>query len=145
MTLDDLGFVPTLERYLRHMQEISNIEIQFKYLGGGERIDSTYEVAVFRIVQEAVQNAVKHSNAKDIRIIIEQYQHSIRIHVKDNGVGFDFDSIVDSHDESFGLIGMRERIELIDGEFEVETYPGGGTVIKVKIPIEESEARGETL
>jgi len=88
---------------------------------------------------------VKHSNAKDIRIIIEQYQHSIRIHVKDNGVGFDFDSIVDSHDESFGLIGMRERIELIDGEFEVETYPGGGTVIKVKIPIEESEARGETL
>lgn len=145
MTLDDLGFVPTLERYLRHIQEISNIPVHFNYLGGGERIDSTYEVAVFRIVQEAVQNAVKHSKASDIRIIIEQYQHSVRIHVKDNGVGFDFDSIVASCDESFGLVGMRERIELIDGEFEIETQPGKGTVIKVKIPIEESEARGETL
>jgi two-component system sensor histidine kinase DegS len=145
MTLDDLGFVPTLERYLRHIQEISNIPVHFNYLGGGERIDSTYEVAVFRIVQEAVQNAVKHSKASDIRIIIEQYQHSVRIHVKDNGVGFDFDSTVASCDESFGLVGMRERIELIDGEFEIETQPGKGTVIKVKIPIEESEARGETL
>ncbi|MGH1332681.1 MAG: sensor histidine kinase [Exiguobacterium indicum] len=145
MTLDDLGFVPTLERYLRHIQEISNIPVHFNYLGGGERIDSTYEVAVFRIVQEAVQNAVKHSKASDIRIIIEQYQHSVRIHVKDNGVGFDFDSIVASCDESFGLVGMRERIELIDGEFDIETQPGKGTVIKVKIPIEESEARGETL
>ncbi|MGX8237013.1 sensor histidine kinase [Exiguobacterium undae] len=145
MTLDDLGFVPTLERYLRHMQEISNIPIHFNYLGGGERIDSTYEVAVFRIVQEAVQNAVKHSKAGDIRIIIEQYQHSVRIHVKDNGIGFDFTSIVESCDESFGLIGMRERIEMIDGEFEIETQPGKGTVIKVRIPVEESGARGETL
>ncbi len=144
MTLDDLGFVPTLERYLRHMQEISNIPIHFNYLGGGERIESTYEVAVFRIVQEAVQNAVKHSKANDIRIIIEQYQHSVRIHVKDNGIGFDFDEIFASCDESFGLVGMRERIELIDGSFEIETKPGKGTVIKVGIPIEESEARGET-
>ncbi|ASI36302.1 MULTISPECIES: sensor histidine kinase [unclassified Exiguobacterium] len=144
MTLDDLGFVPTLERYLRHMQEISNIPIHFNYLGGGERIESTYEVAVFRIVQEAVQNAVKHSKASDIRIIIEQYQHSVRIHVKDNGIGFDFDEIFASCDESFGLVGMRERIELIDGSFEIETKPDKGTVIKVGIPIEESEARGET-
>lgn len=144
MTLDDLGFVPTLERYLRHMQEISNIPIHFNYLGGGERIESTYEVAVFRIVQEAVQNAVKHSKASDIRIIIEQYHHSVRIHVKDNGIGFDFDEIFASCDESFGLVGMRERIELIDGSFEIETKPDKGTVIKVRIPIEESEARGET-
>jgi two-component system sensor histidine kinase DegS len=145
MTLDDLGFLLTLERYLRHIQEISNIPVHFNYLGGGERIDSTYEVAVSRIVQEAVQNAVKHCKASVIRIITEQYQHSVRIHVKDIGVGFDIDSIVASCDESFGLVGRRERIELIDDEFEIETQPGKGTVNKVKIPIEESEARGETL
>jgi len=145
MTLDDLGFVPTLERYLRHIEEISGIPVHFTYRGGGERINSTYEVAVFRIVQEAAQNAVKHSKATEIRIIIEQYLHSIRIHVKDNGVGFDYDEATKTCDESFGLVGMRERIELIGGELDVGTSVGEGTVIKVKIPIEESDVRGETL
>ncbi|MDP4108285.1 MAG: sensor histidine kinase, partial [Bacillota bacterium] len=103
MALDDLGLVPTLRKYLQTIEEYHNsAKIEFVNLGLELRLPPKYEVAMFRLIQEAVQNALKHSNASDIIVRLEMTKSKISVLIKDNGVGFD---VKKACPKSFGLLG----------------------------------------
>jgi len=137
MALDDLGLVPTLNKYLKTLEEYKHNTIRFDYIGDEHRLESKMEVALFRLVQEAVQNACKHSNATLIQVKIEFRQNQVNLLVKDNGIGFDVET--SPKENSFGLIGMKERVELLDGSFELQSQVKKGTSVKISIKIKSQE------
>lgn len=132
MALDDLGIVPTLKKYLSTVMEYNpSAEIQFISYNNEQRISSNYEVSIFRLIQECVNNAIKHGNPRLINVKIEWLRNHINILVKDDGKGFEEGNVKEN---SFGLIGMRERIDLLSGSMEINSVLGSGTTIKFKIP-----------
>ncbi|MCD5325920.1 MULTISPECIES: sensor histidine kinase [Pontibacillus] len=132
MALDDLGLVPTLKKYLATVEEYNSIEIPFTPYGVEKRLDPKYEVALFRLVQEAVQNAVKHAEASRIEVKFELKRSLVNIIVKDDGKGFDTSQ---KKEKSFGLVGMRERVEMLDGEITIDSQVGSGTIIMIQVPL----------
>lgn len=134
MALDDLGLIPTLKKYLSTIGEYEkSVEIHFRTAGPEQRFQSDFEASVFRLVQESVSNALKHGNAKDIWVKIEWLRDIMNINIKDNGQGFDQKEV---KDKSFGLIGMRERIDLLKGNMKISSTIGSGTTIHFQIPLE---------
>ncbi|MEK4384829.1 sensor histidine kinase [Solibacillus sp. FSL W7-1464] len=133
MALDDLGIDPTLKKYLSTIMEYNpGVEIQFLSYNNERRIPSDYEVAVFRLVQESVNNALKHGKPNLIIVKLEWLCDEINVVIKDNGVGFDTESV---REGSFGIMGMRERIDLLKGSLKISSSIGKGTTILMKIPL----------
>lgn len=133
MALDDLGIVPTLRKYLMTVEEYNpGVTIHFQSLSKEQRLSTNYEVSFFRLVQECVTNSLKHSKSKEIWVKLEWLKDSVNIVIKDQGVGFDPNIVKDN---SFGLIGIRERIEILKGSFNIDSAPGKGTTVIFKIPI----------
>lgn len=135
MALDDLGLVPTIRKYLANLEDYNQIHIRFIEKGRFHELNSKYEVALFRLIQEAVQNAIKHAKSKLITVNLTITKEFVSARVKDDGVGFDQEI---EKDKSFGLIGMRERVEMLEGDLEIKSVIGDGTVIYIKIPLSES-------
>ena len=133
MALDDLGIGPTLKKYLSTMMEYNpKVDIQFLSYNNERRITSDYEVAIFRLVQESVNNAIKHGKSSQIIVKIEWLSDEINVVVKDNGAGFDMDNI---REGAFGIIGMKERIDLLKGSIKISSIIGKGTTILFKVPL----------
>lgn len=132
MALDDLGLIPTLKRYLSTTEEYNKIPIKFVNLGEELRLPPRFEVALFRLVQEAVQNALKHADADEIQVKIELRKKSGKLIIKDNGKGFD---LTDKKEGSFGIMGMKERIELLKGKIVFDSALGKGTMITIDVPL----------
>ncbi|MCW1926684.1 sensor histidine kinase [Bhargavaea beijingensis] len=135
MVLDDFGLVPALSKYVEKMQDYHpDMRFTFESNGTNARIPQGTEVAVFRLVQEAVTNAIKHSGAYVIDVRIEICENWIRASVTDDGSGFDPS---EAGDASFGLQGMTERVALLKGEFEIRTKKGEGTEVILTLPHEQ--------
>lgn len=132
MALDDLGLIPTLKKYLATVEDYhKTTDIEFVYLGKDTRLPSKYEVALFRLIQEAVHNALKHAHAKTIQVKVDIHPETIYVIVRDDGIGFDVNV---KKSGSYGMIGMKERVGILDGLFSIHSKPGAGTVISIKIP-----------
>jgi two-component system, NarL family, sensor histidine kinase DegS len=144
MALDDLGLVPTLRKYVQDFEEKTKIRTVFDTIGREVRLPSAMEAAVYRLVQEAFTNAMKHASATYVSLEITYQANMVKIAVNDNGIGFSVEQIEAKTKESthFGLIGMRERVELLDGRMEIESEKGRGTKVTIHIPI-NSEQRKE--
>lgn len=145
MTLDDLGLVPTLRRYAEEFRDREGIDAVITVRGEEKRLPASIEVTVFRLVQEALNNIKKHAGVDQAQIVLEITPQWVRLEVSDQGKGFD---PVQVHDEvsgkkSFGLLSMKERITLLEGEFQLESTPGTGTIIRASIPIQD-ETDSET-
>ncbi|WP_342508761.1 histidine kinase [Sporosarcina sp. FSL K6-2383] len=135
MALDDLGLIPTLKKYLSTVEEYEkDVEIHFQNSGRELRFKTDFEVSIFRLVQESVSNALKHGKSKDIWVKVEWLRDIMNIIIKDSGQGFDQNEV---KDKSFGLIGMRERIELLKGEMSITSTIGNGAIIYFRIPLRE--------
>ncbi|WP_431804159.1 sensor histidine kinase [Halobacillus andaensis] len=134
MALDDLGLIPTLKKYLATIEEYNKLQINFTSPGRERRLESKYEVAIFRLIQEAVQNAVKHAEADSIDVKVELRNEKTRIVIKDDGKGFDPEV---KKDKSFGLMGMRERVDMVNGELHIQSSPGQGTIVTIELPLNE--------
>lgn len=133
MALDDLGLIPTLRKYLSSIEEYSNgTKLSFVQIGEESRLNPKYEVSLFRLVQESVQNAIKHAQATEITVKVEVRRDRIVAVIKDNGKGFDPN---EKKQGSFGLMGMRERVELLAGDITVSSKPGSGTLIMIQVPL----------
>ncbi|WP_456273223.1 sensor histidine kinase [Bacillus sp. AK031] len=133
MALDDLGLVPTLTKYLSTIEDYhKNTKISFINIGQEKRLPSKYEVALFRLIQESIQNALKHADAKEIQVKLEITKDRITVIIKDDGTGFD---IKEKKNGSFGIMGMKERVELLEGELSIDSKVGTGTVILVQVPL----------
>lgn len=139
MVLDDLGLRPAIKRYLSNYNEQYGLQIEYLFFGQQRRLNSTVEVALFRIIQEMVTNIRKHARAKNAVVKIELLRKKINIYVKDDGIGFDLDTaMTDKDGEGYGLIGMRERIQLLKGEMNIISAPGQGTSISVSVPLDDN-------
>ncbi|MFZ4451072.1 sensor histidine kinase [Salibacterium aidingense] len=137
MALDDLGLVPTLNKYLKNLEEHTEMEVRFTSIGRDDiRLSANLEVGLFRIVQEAVQNAYKHADPREVQVKIEMKRTYVSIVIKDDGKGFD---PAEAKDDSFGLMGMRERINALDGELTIDSAPGKGTVVMVHVSVDDAE------
>jgi two-component system sensor histidine kinase DegS len=138
MALDDLGLIPTLKKYMNTIEEYNgNTKIHFESLGclEDQRLSSRFEVALFRLAQEAVTNALKHAEATEITVKVEVTKETITMLIKDNGKGFDVNEFKKIKDKkSFGLIGMKERLDLLDGKMTINSKIGLGTFIMIQVP-----------
>jgi two-component system sensor histidine kinase DegS len=134
MALDDLGLVPTLNKYLATIEEYHNgyPRITFISMGQEKRIPSNLEVALFRLVQESVTNALKHADASEIQVKIEMKREHVTVIIRDNGKGF---NQMEKKENSFGLIGMKERVDLLEGELKITSKIGDGTLVVIRIPM----------
>ena len=132
MALDDLGLVPTIRKYLVNVEEYNNMTISLSEQGGLDRLASKYEVALFRLIQESIQNVIKHASAEKIQVNIRIEKNQVSVSIRDDGIGFDIEK---KKENSFGLIGMRERVEMLDGEITINSKFGNGTTVYVNIPL----------
>ncbi|MCM3079642.1 sensor histidine kinase [Brevibacillus invocatus] len=134
MALDDLGLVPTLQKYIRTCEERIETSIDLVVFGVEPPLRSSVKAAIFRLVQECLNNVEKHANANTVQVKLEFLQESLRLVVKDDGIGFDLDERM-ATGGSFGLLGMNERTQLLEGEIEVQSAPGEGTKVLFQIPL----------
>ncbi|MBM3678209.1 MAG: GAF domain-containing sensor histidine kinase [Actinobacteria bacterium] len=129
--LDDFGLVPALRRLGQTVREASGLDVQVEARLGDARLPPEIETAVYRIVQEALTNAVKHADARHLSVVLTRKASSVAILVEDDGRGFE-----PSHaGGGLGLVGMRERVDLLGGSFSLESSPDAGTTIQLQLPV----------
>ncbi len=138
MTLDDLGLVPTLRKFLKDYEAQNHITTHLRVVGEEVRLPDTYEPTIFRIIQEALNNVWKHARADVVEVIITFEKERVTAIVKDNGTGFDISAAESRSDgpRSLGLTSMRERAELEKGSISIRSQVGVGTEVKVVFELE---------
>lgn len=141
MILDDLGIVPAITKYLDNFQETYGINCKLMIEGREKRILPAVEVAIFRSIQEGMTNVAKHSNSEKVDILIVYQDDRTFARIRDYGKGFDVNSALNTPGEHFGLIGMRERVEMFSGCFSIKSAFGMGTTIELSIPSRHEEER----
>jgi len=129
--LDDFGLVPAVERLAQSFMEQTGLMLDVEARLGEGRFPSELETALYRMVQEALTNIVKHAQARHVSIVLSSGHGLITALIEDDGRGFD----VDAAREGMGLAGMRERLGLIGGRLTIESHPGGGTTLIAKVPL----------
>jgi len=138
MSLEDIGLIPTLKKYIDKFSSETGIVINFQTRGVKKEIgDKNLTLTIFRVIQETLNNIRKHSGVKTAEICIEFTPFNVILTVSDRGKGFNIDKIkVDKDDNlgGFGLFSIKERIELLDGTMEIKSRSGKGTIIKAVIP-----------
>lgn len=142
MSFDDIGFDITVERFLDKIKKISGTNIAFEIEGKSYPIKSVIGITLLRVIQEACNNAIKHSGASSIQVKLIYDKSLFTVEVNDNGKGFAVnpDENVSREDNSgFGLSMMKERIFLLSGKLVIKSAPGKGCCIKAQIPVEEEK------
>jgi two-component system sensor histidine kinase DegS len=138
MTLDDLGLVPTLRRYIQQFNEKNKIEVNLMTQNADTRLPAHYEVAIFRLIQEALNNVAKHANASSTRVLLDYNNDGIHISIDDDGSGFAIKDVLENENNrrNMGIATMRQQVEtLMRGEFGIESAVGRGTRIAAVIPL----------
>ena len=137
ISLDEVGLIPTIERMAADMSYEKNIAIEIKKISDYPIFNSLNKLIVYRIVQESLNNIIKHSGAKNVVIRMDVRKDSINGSVSDDGKGFDADSFMEAKNKSFGLSSMKERAEIAHGSITIKSVVGKGTKIMFSIPNEE--------
>jgi signal transduction histidine kinase/PAS domain-containing protein len=135
--LDDLGLPAAVRSCAHNVLEAAGIEVHLEVVGQENRLPPEVEIAAFRITQEAITNIASHSKAESTYISLEFKDRGISVQVEDDGIGFNLLEVISSAHakESMGLLGMKERAELLGGTLNIDTEPGKGTRITVEIPL----------
>ena len=142
MSFDDLGLNVTLESFINDVKSRTNMEVTFNVEGTPNVLPSVMQLTIFRIVQEATNNSIKHSKGKKLDVVFKYNFDNIYLKIKDDGIGIENIGIEKENDENkqslhtgFGLDMMKERVALLNGKIDVLTAEDGGTSIEVIIPI----------
>ena len=134
--LDELGLVPALRAYIKEYTGKFHIDVELQVAGLKERLADHVEVALYRVVQEALTNVAKHSGATSVSISMSRDDGSAVLTIKDNGRGFAVTEVMKSKERGLGLFGMRERMSTIGGELEINSARGRGTKLVAKLALE---------
>ena len=144
--LDDLGLIPALHWYARNHSQRSGIETHLEVAGfdnHSNQLPFRVETTLFRIVQEALTNVAKHAEAKKITLCVTRKDDAVSVEIHDDGKGFPTNGSLKSMDMThhLGLLGIQERVALLDGTFSVESQPAKGTSLFVQIPLPADDIR----
>jgi PAS domain S-box-containing protein len=134
--VDDLGPVTAIESLIDNSLKATGVKVRLKTVGKVRRLDRQTEMTLFRVIQEALSNIVWHAHAKNVSVSFRFQTNSVRVRITDDGVGFDVEKATDASNRphGFGVLGMRERIELINGNLSIRSHPGSGTKINIEVP-----------
>lgn len=139
MSIDDIGILETIRKYLSDFEDDTQINVKVNIKNESDSIvDKIIEIATFRIVQEIFNNIRKHSKAKSANLTMEVGTKYMRITVRDDGIGFDYNNVlktIKEENNSFGLLGISERVQSVGGNIKYISIKGKGTEIVVKMPI----------
>jgi signal transduction histidine kinase len=135
--LEYLGIVVAAGSFCKELSEQQKVEIEFSQTGIPHSLPKEIALCLFRVLQEALQNAVKHSGARQFRVELHGTSGTIDLTVNDLGVGFDQEQVLERR--GLGLISMRERMQLVGGQFSIESKPGSGTTIHARTPLKAEE------
>ena len=146
MSLDDLGLNKTIEQTVKSISEDFNIDIKLKLKPMQTEVESIIQVAIFRIIQEIFNNIKKHSKAKHVEVKLDYGTKYIRLLISDDGIGFNVEETlkrVKTKGTSYGLIGILDRVNQLQGEIHIESLSGAGSVYNVVLPVNREVIRDE--
>jgi signal transduction histidine kinase len=134
--LDDLGLIPALQSFIKEFANRTHIHIKFSAFEGVELLSETQRIVLYRVAQSALANVHKHARATEAQVSLRQLKSVIRMQIRDNGKSFDLDRVLFAkRHKRLGLLGSRERVEMVGGAFKIESALGKGTTITADIPI----------
>jgi two-component system sensor histidine kinase UhpB len=140
--LDDLGLVAAVDWYVREFEDRSDVSTKLVIKGDPFRLPSEFETVLFRIAQEALTNVARHARAAEASVLLSFEPARVHLTISDNGRGFDPAEMIQRDQlAGWGLIGIQERALLLGGQCEIDSTPGGGTRIRVSVPVAAKEAR----
>ena len=134
--LDDLGLVPALQWHAREVSRRAGVKVKVAAETVADDLPDEYRTCIYRIVQEAVNNAARHAHATCVRVEARQQDGRIQVSIQDDGGGFD-----PRLEKGMGILGMEERVKKLGGAFHIDSAKGGGTVVSLLLPLAESEQR----
>lgn len=133
--LDDLGLIPALHAYLKAFRQRTGLRVRLAIFSGVEKMSNDNRTVLYRVAQAALINVAEHAEASEVSVSIQPLQGEVMMEVKDDGKSFDTKRALDSrHNKRLGLLGMRERVEMVGGTFGLVSMPGHGTTISARIP-----------
>lgn len=145
--LDALGLAPALETLVQRMRSVEGLEVDATIDVTGTpdaRLPPELETAVYRVAQEALTNVARHAQASRVEVSIQKLPAAVRMEIKDDGKSFQVQRVLHPRrNNRLGLLGMRERVEMVGGSFSVESAPGKGTTVLAEIPLANGGVRGE--
>ena len=134
--LDDLGLIPALHSFVKLFSQRTCIHVDLKVFAGVEQLDSNKRTVLYRVAQEALNNVARHAQAGHVEVDIQKLADGIAMKIHDTGKAFSVDGLLKGRGRKrLGLLGMRERLEMVGGNFGVESAPGKGTTIIAQIPL----------
>jgi signal transduction histidine kinase len=140
--LDDLGLAPALLSYAKDFTKRTGVPIRLTTYAGVDSLEADKRTVLYRIVQEALTNIAKHAKAARVDVTIRQRDGTVRLEIHDDGKAFRVDQALDPRKiKRLGLLGMRERAEMVGGRFSVESAPGLGTTVRADIPLRKPRRR----
>ena len=141
--LDELGLVPALRSYVKEYAERTGLPVRFRGSIDGDRLSAEQKTVLFRVVQESLTNVAKHAEASRVDVSLRTVNNCIWMRIKDNGRGFAVDQERSAkREQRLGMLGMQERVRLVDGHFEITSSPGKGTTVKVEVPFRTRKHQG---
>ncbi len=134
--LDDLGLIPALHTFMKHFAARTGVHTRLTAFAGVEKLDAIRRTVLFRVAQEGLTNVARHAHANRVEINIQKLPGWIGMKIKDDGKSFQVERVLLARGGNrLGLLGMRERLEMVGGRFDVESVPGKGTTISAQIPL----------
>jgi len=138
--LDDLGLIPALHSFMKRFTKETGVRVGLSAFAGVEALGSAKRTVFYRVAQEALANVARHAQASRVDVGIRKVSNAVHMQIKDNGKSFDVEQIWHARkSQRLGLLGMRERVEMVGGKFSVESAPGKGTAINVQIPFNKGD------
>jgi signal transduction histidine kinase len=140
--LDDLGLIPALHSYCKNLAVRKKFKIKLTAFAGVEDLDNDKRTVFFRVAQEALNNVARHSHATEVAVTIIPVPGALQLEIHDNGKSFQVEkTLLAKSNKRLGLIGMRERVEMVGGTLVIESTPGRGTAVRAKIPFIVSKSK----
>ncbi|NOS69242.1 MAG: hypothetical protein HOP33_04855 [Verrucomicrobia bacterium] len=141
--LDDLGLIPALHSFAKIFSKRTHIRVHLKAYAGVEQLDGNKRTILYRVAQEALTNVARHAQASRVEVSIQKLSGCICMKITDDGKSFSVERVLHANrGKRLGLLGMRERLEMVGGKFAVESAPGKGTTIEAQLPLGKA-ARGD--
>jgi len=141
--LDDLGLIPALHSFMKNLTRRTGIRASLTTFAAVERLDTAKRTVLFRVAQEALTNVARHAQASRVEVSIRKWPGCVCMKIKDDGKSFNVERALRANrGKRLGLLGMRERLEMVGGKFVVESSPGKGTTIQAQIPLGKGRGGG---
>jgi PAS domain S-box-containing protein len=141
--LDDLGLITTVHAFMKDFTKSTGLRIQFTAFAGVEQLESTKRTVLYRVIQSALANVAQHAHASQVKVSIRRHGSQVCMEISDDGKAFNVDRVLHRKgNKGLGLLGMRERVEMVGGNFTVESAPDQGTTLRVRMPL-HSDSRDQ--